>query len=297
MNLSGFHNSSSPSSLSLRRFIAFIATNPRRVNTHFQDPQFPPTQAESARLPSSHCFWKPPELHSCINGQQTEHMWKQDMWKLTTFRGFAKGWFPKGWFRRMFPRNENRNEGTFAKTTLLETALLSPNDPFWCWQKGGFQKGGFGGCSPGTKTGTRVRSPKPPFYETALLSPSELSWALPWTPSWDVSWGLPWGSPCRAKTGKWTLVGALVGTLVGALVGAFVGPLVGTLVDPLVGSNFAVRVLCACLNKKSHVFEGCKYILRRIPGTKKGECNCIKKIMFSELKIVTAYRKYAQNNL
>ena len=44
----------------------------------------------------------------------------------------TKGWFPKGWFRRMFPRNENRNEGTFAKTTLLETALLSPNDPFWC---------------------------------------------------------------------------------------------------------------------------------------------------------------------
>ena len=90
-------------------------------------------------------------------------------------RGFAKGWFPKGWFWRMFPRNENRNEGTFAKTTLLETALLSPNDPFWRWQKGGFQKGGFGGCSPGTKTGTRVRSPKPPFYETALLSPSEMS--------------------------------------------------------------------------------------------------------------------------
>ena len=47
-------------------------------------------------------------------------------------RGFAKGWFPKGWFRRMFPRNENRNEGTFAKTTLLETALSSPSDPFWC---------------------------------------------------------------------------------------------------------------------------------------------------------------------
>ena len=31
----------------------------------------------------------------------------------------TKGWFPKGWFRRMFPRNENRNEGTFAKTTLV----------------------------------------------------------------------------------------------------------------------------------------------------------------------------------
>ena len=35
----------------------------------------------------------------------------------------------------MFPRNENRNEGTFAKTTLLETALLSPNDPFWSTPK------------------------------------------------------------------------------------------------------------------------------------------------------------------
>ena len=43
---------------------------------------------------------------------------------------------------RKLPRNEDRNEGTFA-------------------------------CSPGTKTGTRVRSPKPPFYETSLLSPSD----------------------------------------------------------------------------------------------------------------------------
>ena len=45
-------------------------------------------------------------------------------------RGNLKGWFPKGWFWRMFPRNENRNEGTF-------------------------------GCSPGTKTGTRARSHVP----------------------------------------------------------------------------------------------------------------------------------------
>ena len=45
--------------------------------------------------------------------------------------GLPKGWFPKGWFWQMFPRNENRNEGTFA-------------------------------CSPGTKPGTRVRSPIPP---------------------------------------------------------------------------------------------------------------------------------------
>ena len=36
-----------------------------------------------------------------------------------------------------------------------------------------------------------------------------------------------------------------MGTLVGTLVGALVGPLLGTLVDPIVGSNFAVRVLCA----------------------------------------------------
>ena len=35
------------------------------------------------------------------------------------FLVLTKGRFPKGWFRRMFSRNENRNEGTFAKTTLL----------------------------------------------------------------------------------------------------------------------------------------------------------------------------------
>ena len=49
---------------------------------------------------------------------------------------------PERGYIRMFPRNENRNEGTFA-------------------------------CSPGTKTGASVRSPKPPFYETALLSSSD----------------------------------------------------------------------------------------------------------------------------
>ena len=30
----------------------------------------------------------------------------------------------------MFPRNENRNEGTFAKPPFYETALLSPSDWF-----------------------------------------------------------------------------------------------------------------------------------------------------------------------
>ena len=65
-----------------------------------------------------------------------------------------KGWFPKGWFWRMFPRNENKNEGKFG---------CSPGTKN--------RNGGTFGCSPGTKTGTGVRSPNPPFYETALLSP------------------------------------------------------------------------------------------------------------------------------
>ena len=55
--------------------------------------------------------------------------------RLKVFGGSQKGGFQKGWFRRMFPRNENRNEGTF-------------------------------GCSPGTKTGTRVRSHVPPERQT-----------------------------------------------------------------------------------------------------------------------------------
>ena len=53
------------------------------------------------------------------------HSPKPPFWKppfylpVKAFLVLTKGWFPKGWFRRMFPRNENRNEGTFAKTTLL----------------------------------------------------------------------------------------------------------------------------------------------------------------------------------
>ena len=68
-----------------------------------------------------------------------------------------KGGSPKGWFWRMFPRNENRNEGTFGCSPGTQNR----------------NEGTFG-CSPGTKTGTRVHSPKPPFYETALLSPGEV---------------------------------------------------------------------------------------------------------------------------
>ena len=47
---------------------------------------------------------------------------------------------PERGYTRMFPRNENRNEGTFA-------------------------------CSPGTKTGTRIRSPKPPFTKPPFYLP------------------------------------------------------------------------------------------------------------------------------
>ena len=54
----------------------------------------------------------------------------------------------------MFPRNENRNEGTFA---------FSP----------GTRTGTYVCMFPGTRTGTRAHSPKPPFCETALLSPSD----------------------------------------------------------------------------------------------------------------------------
>ena len=56
------------------------------------------TRARSPKPP----FWKPPFYLP-----------------VTLFGGFQKGGFQKGWFRRMFPRNENQNEGTFAKTTLL----------------------------------------------------------------------------------------------------------------------------------------------------------------------------------
>ena len=73
-----------------------------------------------------------------------------------TKKRWRKEHLTKGWFWRMFPRNENRNEGTFG----CSPGTKSRNE-------------GTFACSPGTKTGTRVHSPKPPFYETALLSPGE----------------------------------------------------------------------------------------------------------------------------
>ena len=60
-------------------------------------------------------------------GGETYRRWSEP----PKFHGETKGWFPKGWFWRMFPRNENRNEGTF-------------------------------GCSPERRTGTRVHSDVPP---------------------------------------------------------------------------------------------------------------------------------------
>ena len=85
------------------------------------------------------------------------------------YLGLTKGWFPKGWFWRMFARNENQNEGTFACSP--ERKPERGYVRMFPWNKN-WNEGTFA-CSPGTKTGTRARSPKPPFYETARLSPSE----------------------------------------------------------------------------------------------------------------------------
>ena len=57
----------------------------------------------------------------------------------------------------MFPRNENRNEGTFGCPPERKTRTRVRSD-----------------VPLERKTETRVHSPKPPFYETALLSPGEL---------------------------------------------------------------------------------------------------------------------------
>ena len=101
-----------------------------------------------------------------------------------------KGLFPKGWFWRMFPRNENRNDGAFAKTTLLRNRpFISQWAPFWCWQKGYFQKGGFGGCSPERKPErgyVRQNHPfaKPPFYLPVMRE--QQSWLLTSWSAWPA---------------------------------------------------------------------------------------------------------------
>ena len=87
-------------------------------------------------------FTDHPPLFDCTETQQNQYFGsfctpeeRSDrtlIWGLT-----KKGGFPKGWFWRMFPRNENWNEGTFGSSPPI-------------------------GCSPGTKTGTRARSHVPP---------------------------------------------------------------------------------------------------------------------------------------
>ena len=63
---------------------------------------------------------------------------------------------PEQEYIRMFPRSENRNEGTFGCSPGNENR----------------NEGTFAHFLRTMKTGTRVRSPKPPFYKTALLSPN-----------------------------------------------------------------------------------------------------------------------------
>ena len=42
--------------------------------------------------------------------------------------GFAKRWFPKGWFWRMFPGTKNRNEGTFRCSPAPRTGTKVHSD-------------------------------------------------------------------------------------------------------------------------------------------------------------------------
>ena len=46
---------------------------------------------------------------------------------------FQKGAFPKGWFWRMFPRNENQNEGTFGWSPGTKTGTRSYEGTFKGW--------------------------------------------------------------------------------------------------------------------------------------------------------------------
>ena len=57
--------------------------------------------------------------------------------------GVRKKVVSKGWFWRMFPRNESRNEGTFAKTTLLRNRPFISQWAFLVSTKGWFPKGWF----------------------------------------------------------------------------------------------------------------------------------------------------------
>ena len=81
------------------------------------------------------------------------------IWGGAKLGGCQKEWFSKRVVLREFPRNENRNEGTFGCSPGTKTGTSLNEGTF--------------ACSPGPKTGTRAHSPKPLFYENALLSPSE----------------------------------------------------------------------------------------------------------------------------
>ena len=89
----------------------------------------PPTFLAKDRHTLGHSTTRPSHASFSRTNVTSQVGLSQVIWPLAN-RLNLKGWFPKGWFWRMFPRNENRNEGTF-------------------------------GCSPGTKTGTRVRSHVP----------------------------------------------------------------------------------------------------------------------------------------
>ena len=129
-----------------------------------------PERASNILLKSTEDSWKPFPGFVCLGCPKLPFDFKQ-LWivisppyffhDVTLFPGRQKGGFPKGWFWRTFPRNENRNEGTFGWSPGTKTGT-----------------GVHSHVPPGTKTGTRAHSPKPPFHETALLSRSELVSAI-----------------------------------------------------------------------------------------------------------------------
>ena len=93
----------------------------------------------------------------------------------------------------MFPRNENRNEGTFAKNhPFTKPPFYLPMTLFGVDNRVVSKRVVSADVPPGTKTGTRVRSPKPPFYETALLSPSEKgsNFSLCGPQTVEIRWGM-----------------------------------------------------------------------------------------------------------
>ena len=120
-----------------------------------------------------------------------------------TFRGFAEGWFPKGWFWRIFPRNENRNEGTFAKTTLLLNRPFISQWAFLVLTKGWFPKGWFRRMFPRSENRNEGTFPK-----TTLLRnrPFISQWTLAVREGYGQA--IFWGDILGVPRVRWPMLGS-----------------------------------------------------------------------------------------